>query len=252
MSKRDDYRKKLSGLKTWEQFLLKESGLPGPRGNIELAQAVADEGDEKIFRRYLAYDALRAPANSPEEFLAFCGVVGLGRLVAEGRTGLLPLIRAAASDVRWRTREAAAMALQRVGDENMELVLHEAGWWSRGTLLEQRGAAAAVSEPRLLKNKEHVKKVPEILDGITEGIKNVKDRRSEEFRILKKGLGYSWSVAVAALPGEGKKRMERWLRSSDRDIAWIMKENLKKNRLRRIDRPWAEKWERYLSLQRQT
>lgn len=35
------YRAQLHQLKDWDEFLLRHSGLPGPRGNLELAQAVA-------------------------------------------------------------------------------------------------------------------------------------------------------------------------------------------------------------------
>jgi hypothetical protein len=64
VTKADMYRKKLQELDDWDAFLLKESGLPGPRGNLELAQVVADLGDQELFERYLTYDADRAPANS--------------------------------------------------------------------------------------------------------------------------------------------------------------------------------------------
>jgi hypothetical protein len=93
MSKVDDYRQILGTLKDWDTFLLQESGLPGPRGNLELAQAVADEGDATLFKRYLAFDAEQAPTNSPLEFLAFCGVVGLGKLLAQGKHGVLKTLR---------------------------------------------------------------------------------------------------------------------------------------------------------------
>jgi hypothetical protein len=53
-------------------------------------------------------------------------------------------------------------------------------------------------------------------------------------------MGYCWSVAVAALPDAGKPLMEKWLRSEDKDIRWMMKENLKKNRLARMDAKWVE------------
>jgi hypothetical protein len=55
-------------------------------------------------------------------------------------------------------------------------------------------------------------------------------------------LGYCWSVAVAALPIDGKALMEKWLVNPDKDVQWIMKENLKKNRLRRMDEHWVELW----------
>jgi len=32
--------------------------------------------------------------------------------------------------------------------------------------------------------------------------------------------------------------MEKWILTEDRNIAWIMKENLKKNRLLKMDREW--------------
>ena len=58
----------------------------------------------------------------------------------------------------------------------------------------------------------------------------------DAFKTLRQGLGYCWSVAVAALPEAGKPLMEKWLASADPDIRWIMRENLKKNRLVRMDR----------------
>ncbi|MEJ2263739.1 MAG: hypothetical protein P8X95_09855 [Anaerolineales bacterium] len=73
MSKIDRYRQVLQSLDDWDSFLMQESGLPGPRANLELAQAVADEGDLDLFQRYLAYGPLRAPTNSPQVFLAVCG-----------------------------------------------------------------------------------------------------------------------------------------------------------------------------------
>jgi hypothetical protein len=49
-------------------------------------------------------------------------------------------------------------------------------------------------------------------------------------------------VAVVALPIEGKPAMEKWLVNSDPDVAWIMRENLKKNRLQRMDAKWVKEW----------
>jgi hypothetical protein len=63
MKKTEQYRQTLKTLEDWDAFLLKESGLPGPRANLELAQVVADEGHEALFRRWLLYDAAAAPAN---------------------------------------------------------------------------------------------------------------------------------------------------------------------------------------------
>lgn len=247
MTKADQYRTQLRQLDQWDAYLLQESGLPGPRGNLELAQVVADEGDRQLFQRYIAYTPNLAPTNSPYEFLAFCGVVGLGRLLAEGQQDTLETLRRLASDPRWRTREAVAMALQRLGEVDMERLIAEMNIWSQGNPLEQRAATAALCEPKLLDQPVHARAVLQVLDQITTSILQVDERRSEGFQALRKGLGYCWSVAVVALPEEGKALMEKWLTHPDRDVQWIMKENLKKQRLVRMDAIWVEKWRQALS-----
>jgi HEAT repeat protein len=241
MSKREDYRRQLRRLEDWDAFLLQSSGLPGPRGNLELAEAVADEGDPVIFSRFRTYTPEAAPTNSPYEFLAFCGVLGLGRLLAEGQTRLLDTLRPFASDPRWRIREAVAMALQRLGDVDMPRLLKEMARWSRGTPFEQRAAAAGLCEPRLLRQAKHTERVLDILDRITGSISGVDDRKSEAFIALRKGLAYCWSVAVVALPEQGVARMEKWFDSPNKDVRWIMKQNLKKARLARLDPAWVER-----------
>ena len=129
--------------------------------------------DAELFERYLTYTVDLAPVNSPYEFLAFCGVVGLGRLLAEGQTNRLDTIRRCASDRRWRMREGVAMALQRLGDANMDLLIQEMQRWSAGNPLEQRAAAAALCEPRLLGQPEHARLVLDILDKITASLREL-------------------------------------------------------------------------------
>jgi len=240
VSKHQYYRQILRTLDDWEPFLLQESGLPGPRANLELLQAVADEGSEAQFRQWLTLGPDRAPVNSPEQFLAVCGVVGLGRLLAEGDRKVLPTLRSYACDPRWRMREGVAMALQRLGDRDMDALLAEMEGWSRGNWLEKRAAAAAVCEPRLLTEPQHAQRVLQLLDDITTSIANAEDRKSDAFRSLRQALGYCWSVAVAALPAEGTAAMEKWLPAADPDVAWIIKENLRKKRLQRINPDWVD------------
>ena len=238
MSKVDEYREILKKLDDWDDYLRAESGLPGPRGNLELAHAAADLGDRERFEHFLSFDAARAPVNNPDEFLAFCGVEGLGRLIAEGQTDLWPTLRSCASDPRWRIREGVAMALQRVGRVDMDLLLDKLEDWARGNWLEMRAAAAGLAEPALLREEKHILRTLEILDQITNAVASAQ-ARDENFKTLRKGLGYCWSVVVAALPAQGKRAMERWLSNPDKDVSWIMKENLKKKRLARMDATWV-------------
>ena len=41
------------------------------------------------------------------------------------------------------------------------------------------------------------------------------------------------------MPAEGKPALEHWLASEDADVRWIMRENLKKNRLAKMDAAWV-------------
>jgi hypothetical protein len=241
--KAEAYRQQLRALQDWDQFLLSESGLPGPRANLELVQAVADEGTLDLLRSYLSYTPERASTNSPEVFLVVCGVVGLGRLLADGDLDQLPVLRACAHDPRWRVREAVALALQRWGAADMPALLQAMRAWAQGTLLERRAAAAGLCEPRLLKDPKQARRVLQLLNTITASIGREPNRRAEDFKTLRQALGYCWSVAVVALPGEGKPAMEKWLVNPDPDVAWIMRENLKKDRLQRMDARWVKEWE---------
>ena len=59
------------------------------------------------------------------------------------------------------------------------------------------------------------------------------ERRAEaSVRTLRQALGYGWSVAVAADPSAGLP--EFLALAGDPDIEWIVRENLKKARLRRL------------------
>jgi hypothetical protein len=263
MTRRAEYQSALRDLTEWEPFLLANSGLPGPRGNLELAQAAADEGTEEQFRRWITLGPDQAPVNSAEEFVAFCGILGMGALLArtadrpaekpqsavdgprqivESADSPLKVLRRFAADPRWRSREAVAMALQRWGDADMEALLYAMVEWSRGTPWEQRAAAAALCEPRLLADPLHAGATLHILDGITSSLRKNPSRKSEACKVLRQGLGYCWSVAVAACPEEGKPLMEKWCADPDPDIRWIMRENLRKNRLVRIDPAWSARW----------
>lgn len=226
----DEHRRRLAGEADWETYLREHSGLPGPRADLDLVQAVAEAGDLPRFERY---------ARSDDEFLATCGAVGLGRLVAEGRLDLVPRLRALASDPRWRVREGVAMGLQRVGDADMGVLLTEMETWVDGGPLEQRAAAAALCEPRLLREPDHVRRVLALLDRVTRSLAASEERRSDSFRVLRQGLAYCWSVAAAALPEEGRHALDGWIDSTDVDVRWVMRQNLRKARIARLGAEWV-------------
>jgi hypothetical protein len=239
MGKVEEYRQVLRQTAGWEGFLLRESRLPGPRANIELAQAVVEEGDADLFSHLLVFNSELAPANTPQEFLAFCGALGQGKLLEGGQLDALQTLRSCANDTRWRIREAVALALQRYGRFDMRSLLDHMLEWSGGTLLERRAAAAGLCEPGLLVDVENCREVFSILEAITASILKEDDRRSDSFLALRRCLGYCWSVAVAAQPEIGKLKMEEWFAVEDKDVRWLMRQNLKKRRLERADPDWT-------------
>jgi hypothetical protein len=217
----------------WDAYLEAHSGLPGPRANLELVQAAADEGSLEQYQRWVQSDS---------EFQGLCGAVGLGRLLADGQTELLETLRALAGDPRWRVREGVALGLQRLGARDMTALLEAMRKWQDGSLFERRAVVAALCEPPLLRDPQAAVAVLEIVDHITASLGAVQDRRADDFKVLRKALAYGWSVAVAAAPAAGKPLLERWLSSDDRDIAWLTQQNLKKDRLKRMDAAWVARW----------
>ena len=218
----DQYREELRRLKDWEPYLKKHSGLPGPRANLELVAAVVEEGDA---------DRLWRLSASSDEFLALCGTAGLGRIALMEPDTVLTWLRELASDPRWRVREAVAIGLQRYGRESMPRLIAEMKVWADGDPFVQRAAAAALCEPALLRSNADAVEVLAILDWITRSLGTATDRRGESFRVLRQALGYCWSVAAAAAPRNARPYLEKWIRSTDRDIAWVMKSNLAKARM---------------------
>ncbi len=255
----DAYRTHLRQLADWDDYLRQESRLPGPRANLELLEAVIDTGDRARFEHLLALDNVfprGAPANTPDEFLTVCAVAGLGKLVApssleDGDRSWLPELRRRAADARWRVREAVAIALQHWGDHDVPALVREMQAWSSGSWLEQRAAVAALAEPRLLHpstSGDPAAAVLPIFDVITKSVvaAGALTRRDSGYQVLRQALGYGWSVLVAANPATSRPVFERWLlqaeSTQDKDLLWIARQNLKKNRLIRLDPTWTASW----------
>ena len=216
------YRLELRSLDDWEPFLKKHSGLPGPRANLELVAAVGDEADADRLWRFSASD---------DEYLALCGTAGLGRLAMLEPETVVKRLRDLASDPRWRVREGVAIALQRIGREDMARLLAEMRSWADGDFYVQRAVVAGLCEPALLKSNADAVAVLEILDQVTAAMAAAKERKDDGFRVLRQALGYGWSVAAAAAPNNAVPYFEKWLRSTDKDVAWVMKSNLAKARI---------------------
>ena len=243
------YESDLSQLKDWDEYLLNHSNLPGPRANLELAYAVAKMGEKPLFLRYLNINAIQAPQNSSAEFLPVCGTLGLGLLLVRGDLSVLPLLHGLASDPRWRIREGVVLALELWGESNLNLLFDQMDQWMEGNFFEIRAAICALSHPKFLKSKRSAFQVLKYLDDIMQKLQAGKVRKTEDFRVLRLAMGYCWSVAVAASPLQGKGMMQKWIHTTDRDLLWIIKSNLSKNRIFRMDANWVRRMKELIEIE---
>jgi hypothetical protein len=226
-------------------YLINNSNLPSPRGNLELAKAFADlvkdnssNQSEKLWQlcsEFIKITAEQAPTNNPMEFVAFCGAEGIGAIGSVSPQYFkqtLLIMKVQANDSRWRMREGVCFGLQRLmAGHGMAVIEQFEEWLDNATLLELRVIAGSVADPPLLKDNKLANAALALHKEIFKKVLIIADRKSENFRILRKALGFTLSVVVRATPEPGFEFMRQLVNSKDADVRWILKENLKKNRL---------------------
>ena len=236
---------KTSNFQNLEAYLITNSNLPSPRGNLELAKVFADLVEdnsrnqrEKLWQlcsEFVKITAEQAPTNDPKEFIPFCGADGIGAIGSVSpqyfKQALL-IMKMQANDSRWRMREGVCFGLQRLmAGHGMAVIEQFEEWLDNATLLELRAIAGSVADPPLLKDNKLANAALALHKEIFKKVLIIADRKSENFRILRKALGFTLSVVVSAIPEPGFNFMHQLANSKDADIRWILKENLKKNRL---------------------
>ncbi|MFQ5892121.1 MAG: hypothetical protein ACE5HW_04945 [Candidatus Methanofastidiosia archaeon] len=255
MSKKENHKQDLANffdefLKTGDEgkiieYLVSNSNLPGRRANLELAEAFAEviedyfaKNSERLWSlclKLIEVSSDEAPVNNPKEFLPFCGAWAIGAMGSVSSTffqNALSCLKELANDPRWRIRESVAMGIQKSIEKQSQKTLKELqDWIGKGNWLTMRAVAAGVADPVLLRNKQTTRWALELHKKIFDQILTAEEHKSEEFKTLKKGLGYSLSVVICAIPKEGFEYMHQLIDSQDKDVLWIIKENLKKNRL---------------------
>jgi len=225
------------------EYLASRSNLPGPRGNLELADALADVLSSmpeetgprwwRLSEQLCEFTPDLAPTNDPKEFVAFCGVRLLGAIRSSSVPGsrVLAKLRGHARDPRWRVRESVAMSIQALVEKDSAVLKQLEAWITDDDWLGMRAVAAGVAEPRLMKKQGVPEQALGLHERIIARVIETSNRDSEEFSALRKTLGYSLSVVICGAPTEGFKYLRRLAASENKDIRWIVRENLKKKRL---------------------
>jgi hypothetical protein len=231
MGKRDDLIKELKPIindkEKLEKFIIKNSNLPGPRGNLELAFAFAEIYDDfGTLQGWLKITEYQADVNNPKSFLAFCSAVCLGKIYTKRKDKkIITILKKLANDGRWRMREAVAFGFQNIGENNFdELKEIFSDWITKSNNLEKRAILVSLAHPPVL-NEDSANFCFEITDIVLKQMD-----RDNNFDVLRKGLEFTISVFAAANPKLGFSFIKKWI-GKDKIIDKIMKENLKKNRL---------------------
>ncbi len=230
-----------------EFYLREHSRLPGPRANLELVNdvsyllATAVSAHPETVRSLLDYFANGnrkvVLSNTPAEFVMLCGIVSYGACAAvhvPWRAEVRELLKHYARSSYWRIREAVTIAYQRLlVTDTHETLLYLTALVKEGGVLQQRAAIASVAESAVLVSSETVAAALAIQRIALERLHQIvpQDRKNEDFRILKRSLGYTLSVVTATNPEEGFALMRTCATWGDADITWILRENLKKKRL---------------------
>lgn len=207
----------------WATYLDERSGLPGPRANLTLVTEVASVAQDDVIDPLL---------EDGREFPVICAAAAIGRRADQ--PGFLERARSFASDERWRVQEGVIIGLQLLGDDApVEFKGIVEAWTSNPDPYVKRVAVAAICEPRLLNHPDLPTAAIRACDSATQFITGLpqEQRKLEAVRKLRKALGYCWSVAMVGNPQIGLPAF-RALDTGDSDVAWIVKQNLSKKRLR--------------------
>ncbi|MEW6196741.1 MAG: hypothetical protein AB1521_16465 [Bacteroidota bacterium] len=210
-----------------EKFIIDNSNLPGPRGNLELAFAFAETYDNvDVLLEWMGITEDLADTNTPEAFLPFCVVVCFGKIYTKKKNKkIISILKKSANDGRWRMREAVAFGFQIIGENNFsELKNIFSDWIKKSNNLEKRAMLVSLAHPKFL-NEENSKFCFQIAEVVLKEMD-----RENNFEVLRKGLEFTISVFAAANPKLGFAFIKKWI-GKDKMIDKIMKENLKKDRL---------------------
>jgi hypothetical protein len=238
-----------------EFYLREHSRLPGPRANLELAH---DFGNilSTFSTRYtegvlalLDYciDAERTPvaANTPAEFVLFCGLLAFGICATHEtawRERTIDILHTYAGSTHWRIRDAVTMALQQMLSVDVQYMMpYLMRTATTGDYLQQRAVVTAIAEPGLLYENVVIEDALLLQKLVLERMHMVPiaQRKEENFRVLRRTLGYTLSVITAIAPQAGFALMRECIGWNDDDITWIVRENLKKKRLAKYARDVA-------------
>lgn len=219
-------------------YLLANSNLPGPRSNLELLYRFTESASPSDISKCMDFD--QCSPNTPEEFVLSCGISASIFHAASQHQSIDIDIKHYANHESWRARESVCIGFQKSKPflKSSEMLSYLEPL-KLGSELEMRTYMATICEPILLKSYIDANEILEYLYQITTSHFSHGNKLNESQQVLKKALGYCWSVALC---GENADRVmfEKLIDfKSYKHINWIITENLKKKRLEKLDSQWV-------------
>ncbi len=224
-------------------------GCRGPRGNLELIAALAAFADERVLMRWSEMSPTEAPGDQPAVVLVCAGVVGLGRFVL-GRPDILALLHERARDPAGGCVRPWPWHFQDAGRADPAVVVDLLGpWVTDPHPLVQRAVVAALCEPALLRE-------PTVAIAGRGGAWTRSRTRSWPARTVvhrTSGCCARRSATAGASPSSaapvvGTTTFDRWIAIDDPDVRWIVRENIRKARLRSLEAAWLASAQRRAGL----
>ncbi len=219
-------------------YLLVNSKLPGRRANLELLYDFRKHASKEIVMKCLSLKN-KDLKNTPEEFAIMCGVVGYCEVYKDKTEQVFEFLDDYAQSESWRVREAVAMGIQHMLILSEEDSLQIIKSWLQKTNLHKRAIIAGLCTPRLQSIKAVSCETEIALECLMNAVSSWTGKLTEEQSVLRKALGYCWSIAIEANSSNLKPKFERYFDSENKNIRWILKSNLKKKRLIKLDDKWV-------------
>ncbi len=217
------------------EFLVTNSGLPGPRGNLTLAAEASrliamDWATKRGFLKGLIIGWLA----SGDEYLLFVTHSAIGHVLSgnpEEVEWAVPILYEANFSPLWRAREGVTFALEALLEDRSDLALSLIDKWCKPRdPIVVRNSIVALAHPTQLRRNNAQLDALERYNGVgMEIVAKVIDP-GDDVKMLAKSLGFTLSVAAETDEGY-LDEFENWIDGNIKAWRSIIKENLTKARI---------------------
>jgi len=217
------------------EFLIANSGLPGPRGNLTLAaEASRLIAMDWATKKRILKGLIIGWSASGDEYLMFVAHSAIGHVLSgnpEEMEWAVPILYEANFSPLWRAREGVTFALEALLEDRVDLALSLIDeWCKRRDPIVVRNSIVALAHPTQLRRNHAQLDALERYNGIGMEIVAKAIDPGDDVKMLAKSLGFTISVAAEADEGY-LDEFEKWIDGNVKTWRSIIKKNLTKARI---------------------